>query len=67
MLATLRADRRWIAAVRATLAEPRSPQRATLAGLAERAAVSTALVAETLGDAKGTVGGTGRLLAATRR
>lgn len=65
VLAALRADRAWIAAVGATLADPRSSRRAALSGLARKAAEATALASRDVAAAKGTVGGTGRLLAAT--
>lgn len=67
VLSTLRADAAWIEAVGATLANSRSRRRGMLARLAETAASRTAVVAETIEEAEGSVGGTGRLLAATRR
>lgn len=66
VLSTLRADAEWIDAVGSTLANPRSRRRAELPDLAEKAATETAVVAMTFPEAKGSVGGTGRLLAATR-
>lgn len=66
VLRTLRADAAWIDAVGSTLANPRSPRRADLSRLAKRAATMTALVAEELEGAQGSVGGTGRLLSATK-
>jgi len=66
VLRTLRADAEWIDAVGSTLANPRSPRRAELSGLAKRAANGAALVAVDVKGAKGSVGGTGRLLSATR-
>ena len=65
VLATLRADAAWIDAVGSTLANPPSPRRADLPGLAKRAATGAALVAVDDERADGTVGGTGRLLSAT--
>ncbi len=67
VLRALRADAEWIDAVGSTLANPRSPRRAELSRLAKTAAAGTSVVAGTLEDAKGTVGGTGRLLAATKQ
>ena len=66
VLATLRADAAWIDAVGSTLANPRSPRRAGLSSLAKRAATGAVLVAVDVEGAEGTVGGTGRLLSATR-
>lgn len=65
VLAALRADAAWVDAVGSTLANPRSPRRADLSGLAKRAATGAALVAVDDEGAEGTVGGTGRLLSAT--
>lgn len=65
VLATLRSDAAWVDAVGSTLANPRSPRRADLAGLAKRAATGAVLVAVDVKGAEGTVGGTGRLLSAT--
>lgn len=66
VLATLRADAEWVDAVGSTLANPHSPRRADLARLAKRAATGAVLVAVDVEGAAGTVGGTGRLLSATR-
>ena len=66
VLSTLRADAAWLDAVGSTLANPRSPRRANLSGLAKRAATGAALVAVDVEGAEGTVSGTGRLLSATR-
>ncbi len=64
--AALRADLSWIKAVDATLADPRSPSRADLARLAKRAAQGVSLIAGDVPAAKRSVGGTGRLLSATK-
>ncbi len=64
---TLRADDAWIDAVGSTLATPRSRRRGDLAVLAKRAAVATSLIAGDVEGARDSVGGTGRLLSATRR
>lgn len=66
VLRTLRADARWIDAVGSTLANPRSPRRADLSALASRAANATALIENEVEEARDSVGGTGRLLSATR-
>ncbi len=66
VLRTLRADADWIDAVGSTLSNPRSPRRGDLSGLAKRAANGAALVAVDVRGAKGSVGGTGRLLSATK-
>jgi len=66
VLRTLRADAAWVDAVRSTLAAPRGPRRADLSGLAKRAATATALIDDEVTQARGTVGGTGRLLSATK-
>lgn len=63
----LREDDAWISAVGSTLANPRSVRRGDLARLAQRAAIATALVTDDLPEAEGSVGGTGRLLSATKR
>jgi len=62
----LRACRRWAAATAAVLAVPHGPRRATLAALSGDAEQSVSLVARNLPASAGTVGGTSRLLAATR-
>jgi hypothetical protein len=62
----LRADQRWAAAVAAVAARPHGPRRAGLGKLAGEAAQATSLVAHDLPAAADTVGGTGKLLAATR-
>ncbi|MBA2347632.1 MAG: hypothetical protein H0V81_04985 [Solirubrobacterales bacterium] len=67
VIRTLRADDAWIDAVGSTLANPRSSRRADLARLAEAAAVATALIADDVKGAGASVGGTGRLLSATKR
>jgi len=66
VLSTLRSDAAWIDAVGSTLANPRSPRRADLSRLAKRAANDTALIAEEIEEASNSVGGTGRLLSATK-
>lgn len=66
VIRALRADDAWIDAVGSTLANPRSDRRGDLSRLAERAAVATSLVAEDVAGAESSVGGTGRLLSATR-
>ena len=67
IIRALRADDAWADAVGSTLATPQGPLRRKLARLAKRAAVATALIADDVKGAKDSVGGTGRLLAATRR
>lgn len=67
VIRALRADDAWTRAVGATLANPRSRRRADLASLAKEAAVATMLIADDVAGAGGSVGGTGRLLSATRR
>ncbi len=62
----LRADDAWIDAVGSTLANPRSDRRADLSRLARTAAERTEAIAADVDGAKGTVGGTGRLLSATK-
>lgn len=62
----LRADDAWIDAVGSTLANPRSERRADLSRLARNAAVRTARIVDDVRGARDTVGGTGRLLSATR-
>lgn len=64
---TLRADDAWIDAVGSTLANPRSARRADLSRLARNAAERTAAIADDVRGAEGSVGGTGRLLSATKR
>ena len=66
VLRTLRADTAWMDAVGSTLANPRSPRRAELSTLAKRAANATALIADQVEGAANSVGGTGRLLSATK-
>lgn len=66
VLRTLRADAKWIDAVGSTLANPRSPRRADLSSLASRAANATALIENEVEGARDSVGGTGRLLSATK-
>jgi hypothetical protein len=66
VLRTLRADAAWIDAVGSTLANPRSSRRADLSALASRAANATALIEDEIDAARGSVGGTGRLLSATK-
>lgn len=63
----LRADDAWIAAVSSTLANRRSRRRGDLSRLAGNAMQRTAAIAEDVPAARGTVGGTGRLLTATKR
>ncbi len=67
VIRALRADDAWIDAVGSTLANPRSSRRGDLSRLAKRAAVATSLVGGDVDGAQGSVGGTGRLLSATRR
>lgn len=62
----LRADRRWASAVAAVLAAPHGPSRAGLPNLAGEAAQAVSLVAHDVPAAAHTVGGSGKLLAATR-
>lgn len=66
VIRALRADDGWLDAVGSTLANPRSARRGDLARLAERAAIATSLIEDDVDGAKGSVGGTGRLLAATK-
>ncbi len=66
VLAALRADAEWIDAVGSTLANPRSPRRADLSRLAKTAAEAVSLIAADIDGPKGSVGGTGRLLSATK-
>lgn len=67
IISALRADDAWADAVGSTLAKPQGPLRGKLARLAKQAAVATALIADDVDGARDSVGGTGRLLAATRR
>jgi hypothetical protein len=66
VLETLRSDAAWVDAVGSTLANPRSPRRGDLAALAKKAATGMALIAGDLPAAEDVVGGTGRLLSATK-
>ncbi len=63
----LRANDAWIDAIGSTLANPRSARRADLSRLARNAAEQTDMVAVDVPGAAGSVGGTGRLLSATKR
>lgn len=62
----LRANDAWIGAITSTLGNRRSRRRADLSRLARTAAERTAAIAEDVPAARGTVGGTGRLLSATK-
>ena len=66
-LSALSGDRAWIRAVSATLANPRSSRRRDLPRLAGIAAKRTAAIADDVPAARKTAGGTGRMLAASRR
>lgn len=66
VLAALRADAAWVDAVGSTLANPRSARRAELAGLAKTAATAVVLIQGDVDGAEDSVGGTGRLLSATK-
>lgn len=63
----LRADDAWIAAVSATLANRRSSRRDDLSRLGRTATERTAAIADDVPGARDTVGGTGKLLSASRR
>lgn len=67
VLTALSADRAWIAAVRATLKDPASPRRSDLTRLSEAAATATSLIAKDVEGAAHTIGGTSRLMTATKQ